>query len=170
MMFAYSFLAMTAYNILKPITRSQFISQLGADNIPYIPLVAAIAIGVIMQGYSRAAGIIPPRWVIPVAQGAMAGLLVMFWFLFQTGNWMVAAGFYFFGLIMGILLISQFWTLANEIYDARQAKRLFGFIGAGASLGGIAGSSLLAFAVGAFGTNNLLLVSAACSASPRCSC
>ena len=92
MMFAYSFLAMTAYNILKPITRSQFISQLGADNIPYIPLVAAIAIGVIMQGYSRAAGIIPPRWVIPVAQGAMAGLLVMFWVLFQTGNWMVAAG------------------------------------------------------------------------------
>ena len=48
---------------------------------------------------------------------------------------------------MGILLISQFWTLANEIYDARQAKRLFGFIGAGASLGGIAGSSLLTFAV-----------------------
>ena len=41
MMFAYSFLAMTAYNILKPITRSKFISQLGADNIPYVPLVAA---------------------------------------------------------------------------------------------------------------------------------
>jgi ATP:ADP antiporter, AAA family len=161
MMFAYSFLAMTAYNILKPITRSQFISQLGADNIPYIPLVAAFAIGVIMQGYSRAAGIIPPKWVIPAAQGLMAALLVGFWLLFQTGNWMVAAGFYFFGLIMGILLISQFWTLANEIYDARQAKRLFGFIGAGASLGGIAGSSLLAFATGAFGTNNLLLVSAA---------
>ncbi|MEO5823800.1 MAG: Npt1/Npt2 family nucleotide transporter [Vicinamibacteraceae bacterium] len=161
MMFAYSFLAMTAYNILKPITRSQFISQLGADNIPYIPLVAAFAIGVIMQGYSRAAGIIPPKWVIPVAQGAMAGILVGFWVLFQTGNWMVAAGFYFFGLIMGILLISQFWTLANEIYDARQAKRLFGFIGAGASLGGIAGSSLLTFSTKAFGTNNLLLVSAA---------
>jgi len=34
MMFAFSFLAMTAYNILKPITRSQFISALGADNLP----------------------------------------------------------------------------------------------------------------------------------------
>jgi ATP:ADP antiporter, AAA family len=160
MMFAYSFLAMTAYNILKPITRSQFISQLGADNIPYIPLLAAIAIGAIMQGYSRAAGILPPRWVIPTAQLGMAGLLLLFWVGFQTGNWWVAAAFYFFGLIMGILLISQFWTLANEIYDARQAKRLFGFIGAGASLGGIAGSSLLTFATKAFGTNNLLLVSA----------
>ena len=39
-------------------------------------------------------------------------------------------------LILGILLISQFWTLANDIYDPRQAKRLFGFIGGGSSLGG----------------------------------
>ena len=37
-MFAYSFLAMTAYNIVKPITRSKFISDLGADNLPYVQL------------------------------------------------------------------------------------------------------------------------------------
>src|SRR3954468_13691478 len=109
LMFAYSFLAMTAYNILKPITRSQFISQLGADNIPYMPLVAGIAIGVIMQGYSRAAGLIAPRWVIPAAQGLLATLLVTFWFAFKTGSPIVAAAFYLFGLVMGILLISQFW-------------------------------------------------------------
>jgi AAA family ATP:ADP antiporter len=161
LMFAYSFLAMTAYNILKPITRSQFISQLGADNIPYMPLIAGLAIGVIMQGYSKGAGLLAPRWVIPTAQGLLSALLVSFWFLFKTGSTVVAAGFYLFGLVMGILLISQFWTLANEVYDARQAKRLFGFIGAGSSLGGIAGSSILAFAIDAFGTNNLLLASAA---------
>mgnify|MGYP000719018155 CR=1 FL=1 len=39
------------------------------------------------------------------------------------------------GLILGLLLISQFWTLANDVYDPRQAKRIFGFIGGGASLG-----------------------------------
>ena len=38
LMFAYSFLAMTAYNIVKPITRSKFISDLGADNLPYVQL------------------------------------------------------------------------------------------------------------------------------------
>ena len=42
--------------------------------------------------------------------------------------------------ILGILLISQFWTLANGIYDPRQAKRLFGFIGGGVMLGGMTGS------------------------------
>ena len=65
------------------------------------------------------------------------------------------------GLILGILLISQFWTLANDVYDPRQAKRLFGFIGGGASLGGATGAAITALIVTQVGTNNLLLVSAA---------
>ena len=52
MMFAYSFLAMTAYNILKPITRSKFITSLGADNLPYVLLAAGFIIGVLMAGYA----------------------------------------------------------------------------------------------------------------------
>lgn len=159
LMFLYSFLAMTSYNILKPITRSKFISDLGADNLPYVLLAAGVLIGVIMQGYSRATAIVPRRWVVPAAQAVAAGLLVVFWFLFQTGAAWVPVAFYLFGLILGILLISQFWTIANDIFDPRQAKRLFGFIGGGASLGGIMGSSILQFAQ-RVGTNNLLLVSA----------
>ena len=49
-----------------------------------------------------------------------------FWFWFLTGSDWASTGFYFFGLILGILVISQFWTLANIIYDPRQAKRIFG--------------------------------------------
>ena len=45
LLFAYSFLAMTGYNIVKPITRSKFISDLGADNLPWVQLVAGILIG-----------------------------------------------------------------------------------------------------------------------------
>ena len=47
-------------------------------------------------------------------------------------------------MILSILLISQFWTLANDVYDPRQAKRIFGFIGGGASLGGATGAGLTA--------------------------
>ena len=72
----------------------------------------------------------------------------------------MSVGFYFFGLIMGILLISQFWTLANEVYDPRQAKRVFGFIGGGSSLGGAMGSYILTSLVAVTGPTNLLLVSA----------
>jgi AAA family ATP:ADP antiporter len=160
MMFAYSFLAMTAYNVIKPITRSKFISSLGADNLPYVQLAAGLLIGVLMQGYSVLVARLPRRYVAPMTLAGMSALLVAFWFLFRQGGDWVSVGFYLLGLILGILLISQFWTLANDIYDARQAKRLFGFIGGGSSLGGMTGAGLTAVVVSRIGTDNLLLCSA----------
>jgi AAA family ATP:ADP antiporter len=55
-------------------------------------------------------------------------------------------------------------VLANDVYDPRQAKRVFGFIGGGASLGGTAGAGLTVWLAQPLGTDNLLLVSAACLA------
>src|SRR5919112_2228287 len=147
LMFTYSFLAMTAYNIIKPATRSTFISGLGADNLPWVQLVAGILIGFIMQAYSRAIGHVPRRWAIPVTQAACAGLLLALWVPLAARQEWASIAFYVLGLILGILLISQFWTLANDVYDARQAKRLFGFIGGGASLGGALGAGLTALMV-----------------------
>jgi AAA family ATP:ADP antiporter len=161
LMFAYSFLAMTAYNIFKPITRSKFISDFGADNLPYVLLVAGLLIGVLMHQYTRLMGKLPRRAVLPVTQAGIIVLLIVFWALLRTDWAWVPVGLYLFGMILGILLISQFWTLANDIYDPRQAKRLFGFIGGGASLGGALGSGITAFVVDEVGSGNLVLVSAA---------
>ena len=77
----------------------------------------------------------------------------------------VAAAFYLFGLIFGILLISQFWTIANDIYDARQAKRLFGLIGARQQPGRRDGRRPDAALVQPLGANPMLLLSAASSHS-----
>jgi AAA family ATP:ADP antiporter len=161
LMFAYSFLAMTSYNIIQPITRSKFISDLGAENIPYVQAIAGVLIGVIMQGYVKGTALLPSRWVIPVSQAALVAILVAFWALFQTGQEWVSAAFYLLGLIFAILLVSQFWSLANAIYDARQAKRIFGFIGGGTALGGMTGAGLTSLIAETVGTNTLLLWSAA---------
>ena len=162
LMFSYSFLAMTSYNAIKPLTRSQFINSLGADNLPYVLLGAGFIIGILMAGYAWLIARLPRRWGLPITQVGMALLLLMFWFLFRQmpkASW-VSVAFYVAGLILGLLLISQFWTLANIVYDPRQAKRLFGFIGGGAPLGGIAGNALASQAA-AIGSTNLLLPSAA---------
>src|SRR6185295_4219924 len=156
LMFLYSFLAMTSYNIIKPITRSQFIASLGADNLPYVQFTAGVLIGFIMQGYTRLMRAVPRRRIIPVTQAGMALLLVAFWFLFTTiGQDWIAVAFYVLGLILAVLLSSQFWTLANDIYDPRQAKRLFGFIGGGSSLGGATGAALTAYLVQTIGAKNM---------------
>ena len=83
LMFAYSFLAMTAYNIIRPITRSKFISDLGADNLPWVQLGAGLLIGLIMHAYAHVIALVPRRWAIPVTQAGCAVLLVGFWALFQ---------------------------------------------------------------------------------------
>lgn len=166
LMFLFSFLAMTSYNIIKPITRSEFISSLGADNLPYVQFGAGVLIGFIMQGYTFVMRAVPRRRIIPVTQVGIAALLVLFWFLFTTvGQDWIAVAFYIIGLILAVLLISQFWTLANDIYDPRQAKRIFGFIGGGSSLGGATGAALTAFLVQSIGAKNMLLLAAAIMAA-----
>ena len=161
LMFAYSFLVMTSHNILKPVTKSKFIDQLGSDNLPYVLMASSVLVAVVMHAYSGGIRRLPRQYVIPIAQSALVVLLVVLWVLLRSGAVWVTVALYFFGQILGVLLISQFWTLANEVYDARQAKRLFGLIGGGACLGGALGASITAVTVQEFGSNNLLLVSAA---------
>ena len=157
-MFAYSFLAMTSHNILKPVYKSKFIDQLGPTTCPRCRWPRRL-IGVLMQS-AAARSADPPSIVIPVTQSVSSWCWSIFWALLGPGAAWVTVALYFFGQILGVLLISQFWTLANEVYDARQAKRLFGLIGGGACLGGALGASITAITVEEFGANNLLLVSA----------
>src|SRR5262245_30801120 len=77
LMFAYSFLAMASHNILKPITKSKFIDQLGSDNLPYVLLASSIFIGVLMHLYGGAIRRLPRQYVIPIAQSALVVLLVL---------------------------------------------------------------------------------------------
>ena len=113
-----------------------------------------------MAGYTWLIAHLPRRWGLPITQAGLAALLVVFWFLFQTNQAWVSVLFYLFGLILGVLLISQFWTLANVVYDPRQAKRVFGFIGGGAPLGGMVGLSHSDDVHQEYWYNNLLILSA----------
>ncbi|MEL7377570.1 MAG: Npt1/Npt2 family nucleotide transporter, partial [Bacteroidota bacterium] len=71
---------------------------------------------------------------------------------------MVAAGLYLWMAIYGLLAASQFWMLANYTLDIKQAKRLFGFIGAGGIFGGIMGGYLTSLLTPIMLTDLLLLV------------
>ena len=128
--------------------------------MPWVIFGSGLLIGVLMLGYTRLVSLLPRRWALPITQAGMAVAMLGFWVLFRTAGEWVSVAFYIWGLILGILLISQFWTLANGIYDPRQAKRLFGFVGGGVMLGGMTGAGLTAPIIEAVGANTLLLWSA----------
>ena len=71
LMFLYSFLAMTSYNIIKPLGRSTFMSSWGADNLPYVQLAMGIFIGFIMHAYVKTISLVPRRWTIPATQAEL---------------------------------------------------------------------------------------------------
>jgi AAA family ATP:ADP antiporter len=61
---------------------------------------------------------------------------------------------------MSLFVVSVFWSVMVDIFRSAQAKRLFGFIAVGGTLGSLAGSATTALLVKTIGTVNLLLVSA----------
>ncbi|CAN0595209.1 unnamed protein product, partial [Ectocarpus sp. 12 AP-2014] len=68
--------------------------------------------------------------------------------------------FYTWVAIYAVLSASQFWVLANLIYNVREAKRLFGFIGSGAIMGGIMGGYSTTILAPFIGNENLVFVAA----------
>ena len=107
LMFLYSFLVIASYSIMKPLTRAQYIDDLGADNLPYVLLASGLVIGFCMQGFTRVTAVLPPRSVIPLTLSAVSALLVVFWVLFESGQgqtW-TSIAFYLLGQIFALLLI-----------------------------------------------------------------
>jgi AAA family ATP:ADP antiporter len=62
--------------------------------------------------------------------------------------------------VFNLFVVSVFWSFMADLYDTDQARRLYGFIAAGGSLGAIGGPSLASALALPLGPVNLLLVSA----------
>src|SRR6185295_1735911 len=60
--------------------------------------------------------------------------------------------------IFNVLVISQFWALANDLYNSDQGKRLLPVVGIGSSLGAWSGSIHAGRLLPLFGTFGLMLL------------
>lgn len=164
-LFLYNFLVITAYLIIKPVRNSLFLERLGAENLPYAYIGTALFVGGACWVYFRLLDRLPRTGVVAATWSMLAGGLVAFWMGFSSGGVMISALFYFFSAAFAVVGVTQFWSFASEVLDARQARRLFGFVQAGGILGGLAGGVITGLLAQSIGTEQLLLVSAAICAS-----
>src|SRR3989338_2837129 len=159
MFLCFAFSIATLY-ILKPIRSSLFLTAHGAENLRYAYVGEGLFLIFITFAYSKLS-----RWLVhknvlfSVATGFFVSNIVVFWFLFKAGylEWLSYI-FYFWVAAYSITIVTQCWTLANDIFDPQEAKRLFGFIISGGSLGGIIGGLVTNQFAERLGTENLLLV------------
>jgi AAA family ATP:ADP antiporter len=67
--------------------------------------------------------------------------------------------FYIWTSVYNLFITSVFWAFMADVFRSEQAKRLFGFIGVGGTLGSITGSTLCVMLAQRIGVTNLLVVS-----------
>ena len=160
LMFCYAFLIISSLMIVKPVSTALFLSKLGASKLPIVFILVAILAAAISTHYSRLLKKVPlNRIMVDTVELAILSLLILWSFLhFHYLQGWVLYVFYVWVAIFAVITNSQFWILANQLFNAREAKRLFGFIGAGAITGGIFGGYLTNFLAPILGSENMLLV------------
>lgn len=158
--FSYFFLLITACYLIKPVSRSLVLGHLGSRLVPGLDLVCVMLMGSVMMLFGRLVHRVSKTALVTGACWVLVGLMALFWALLRAHlPW--AAGVFYVGVaIVPVLSVALFWLVANDLYRPREAKRLFGFIGSGGILGGIAGSSLAAAGAQLIGTETLVLLSA----------
>ena len=86
--------------------------------------------------------------------------LLQIWQLLDTGESWVYYVFNVWVSLFSLVLVSQGWLVASQVFNAREAKRVYSTLAGGAVLGAAIGGSVTAQFASALGTRNLLLVSA----------
>jgi HEAT repeat protein len=146
------------------VAQTLFLSRLPAADVPFTFILPATAIVLTLLLYNRLTARI---WLPHLAAGSSALLLVLacaFRFLLATEyghSFPVLAAIFLYSETAASVVIMQFWTFAGQIFDPRQARRLFGLIAAGGTVSTVvAGVSLVAL-VRLMGVDNMILIIAA---------
>jgi AAA family ATP:ADP antiporter len=160
--FVYFFFLMASYFILRPL-RDTMGTVYGVAHLQELFTGTFVLSFIVAPVFAGLASRIRLASFLPWVYGFIAITMLVFYFLFQriaNDRW-VAAAFYIWLSTFNLLTISVFWSLMADTFSSAQAKRLFGFIAAGGTVGTISAPAFITLFVHSVGTNNLLLISAA---------
>lgn len=154
------FLILTAYYVLKPIREALILGQGSAELKSYLSAGQVVLIAIAVPIYSRLAARLPRQRLINLVTVFFAGCLVVF---FALGLMGVPLGIVFFLWIgvFNLMIVAQFWSFANDIYNSDEGERLFPLVAFGASLGAVLGAVVTGRLIEPIGIYPLMLVGAA---------
>jgi AAA family ATP:ADP antiporter len=159
----YFFLILSAYYVIRPI-RDEIGAAGGIEHLPWLFTGTLIGMLIANPPFSAlVARLAPVRFISWTYRFFMANL-VLFLVLLETttgpANAWTGRIFYIWAAVFNLFVVSVFWGFLADVFSSEQSRRLFGFIAAGGTIGGIVGSSLTSALVEHLGRSRLLLVSA----------
>jgi AAA family ATP:ADP antiporter len=140
-LFSNFFLIILAYYQVKSASRSLLIEYWGSENFPWVWIASALVLGSfigyyhqLVERYSRLAVVLASCLMFIV-------LLVVFRVALDWQGTAVSIAFYIFVDIFSVVLVEQFWSLADTVTETGAGRRSFWFIGTGGLLGGVMGGA-----------------------------
>lgn len=158
LMFIYFLLVIMTIYILKPLRNALFIDGFGADKMKYMNVAEGFFLVVVVWGYSWLGKRMPHRLFDVVMTLFLIFNLAFFWFFSNQHSAFISAFFFLWQATFSVILTTQFWIFANDLYSHDEAKRLFGLIISGGSLGGIIGGWATKALLQVTALHNLFLV------------
>jgi AAA family ATP:ADP antiporter len=160
---AFTFAAILgSYFAFRPV-RDALVLDGNPDKIPYLFLGTFAAVSIVSPAWSALLARGGRRKYVPIAFHAFAATWAGFAALVYAEVAPVAVGrvFYIWSAVFNLFVVSVFWSLLADLLGPELARRLYGPIAAGGTLGAIAGPLLARELVGTVGVHGILLMSAA---------
>ena len=149
------------YFMLRPIRESMGIMA-GIENLQWLFTATFVVMLIAVPLFAWLSSRVPRLHFIDWVYGFFCLNLLVFSGLFQLSSdsvWL-ARVFYVWISVYNLFVVSVAWSLMADVFDGQQAKRLFAFIAAGASVGGLIGPALASLLVGVTGPAGLVLLAA----------
>ncbi|MBX3193182.1 MAG: MFS transporter [Labilithrix sp.] len=148
----------TGHTLLETARDALFLAKIPASHLPWMYLViVAIALALSQIRAARADG----KMSVGVALIVAGGVTAVFWALLGKPTPALLYANYVWTGLFASWAMAQFWTLLGRAHTMTQAKRLYGFIGAGAVLGAVLGAVVARAAMMMFSPRTSVLISAA---------
>lgn len=159
--FTYFFVLLASFAVLRPVRDAMAIAS-GLDKLPWLFTGTFVAMLLLVPLFGALTQRFPRNVFIPVVYRLFGAQTLVFFALLATRTAVVpaAAAFYIWVSVYNVFVVSVFWSFMADLFRPEQARRLFGFIAAGGTLGMVAGPLLTIWLARASGTAALLLVTA----------
>jgi AAA family ATP:ADP antiporter len=149
-----------AYYILRPVSQALFLNKFDIDKLPYLYMLMAAVGGLLAYAYTRVAVrsslAAAVNWSTAVTVVCLLGI---WWMLRYKFPWML----YVFNIwvsLFSIVTVSQAWLVSANVFNSREAKRIYGLLAMSATIGAALGGEFTARLVRIVEPRDLLLATA----------
>lgn len=144
--------------LINNYAETAFLKRFGVEYLPVITAINAIVTFFLLSGLGGKLSRIRGDKVVAITLVAAAGFCALMRFVVPFDFSLIYPVLYILKTQFTVLMAFLFWNLANDLFSARQSKRLFPLITTGGILGGILGSFATPLMIRFTQPDNLLLL------------